>query len=78
MLAAELEAVRLEYNSVRLHAGIGYVTPDDEHEGRGEQIRKPRREGMRRARAERIAYRRQTPDKPDLTVVGSFSGQMLA
>jgi putative transposase len=61
MLAAELEKVRLEYNSVRLHAGIGYVTPDDEHEGRGDQIRKARHEGMRKARAERIAYRRSHP-----------------
>jgi putative transposase len=61
LLAAQLEAVRVEYNSVRLHAGIGYVTPDDEHEGRGEQLRKQRAEGMRRARAERIAYRRRHP-----------------
>jgi putative transposase len=61
LLATELEAVRLEYNTVRLHAGIGYVTPDDEHEGRGDQLRKQRTEGMRRARAERIAYRRRHP-----------------
>ena len=61
LLTAELEAVRLEYNTVRLHAGIGYVTPDDEHEGRGDQLRKQRVEGMRRARAERIAYRRRHP-----------------
>jgi putative transposase len=61
VLATELDKVRLEYNSVRLHAGIGYVTPDDEHEGRGDQIRKARHEGMRKARAERIAYRRSHP-----------------
>ena len=35
-LVIELERVRVEYNTVRLHAGIGYVTPDDEHEQRGE------------------------------------------
>lgn len=65
VLAAELELVRAEYNQVRLHAGIGYVTPNDEHEGRGDQIRKARREGLRRARAQRIAYRRQHPqDRP--------------
>lgn len=58
VLEAELEKVRVEYNTVRLHAGIGYVTPDDEHEGRGDQIRKARRDGLRRARAQRIAYRR--------------------
>ena len=61
VLATELEIVRAEYNTVRLHAGIGYVTPDDEHQGRGNQIRKARREGMRKARADRIAYRRQHP-----------------
>jgi putative transposase len=58
VLEAELEAARIEYNTVRLHAGIGYVTPDDEHEGRGPQTRKKRREGMHAARAARIAYRR--------------------
>lgn len=57
-LEAELELARAEYNRVRLHAGIGYVTPDDEHEGRGPQIRKARREGLRAAREARIAYRR--------------------
>lgn len=59
VLEAALEDVRIEYNTVRLHAGIGYVTPDDEHQGRGAQIRKARREGMRAARRARIAYRRQ-------------------
>ena len=65
VLEAELEARRLEYNTVRLHAGIGYVTPDDEHEGRGAAIRKKRREGLRAARQARIAYRRQqhNPDR---------------
>ena len=40
-LRAELADVRAQYNGVRLHAGIGYVTPNDEHEGRGEDIRRP-------------------------------------
>ncbi len=31
VLRAELEVVRHDYNMVRLHAGIGYVTPEDEH-----------------------------------------------
>jgi hypothetical protein len=43
------------HNTVRLHAGIGYVTPDDEHEGRGPTIR---RVGLMRARRQRIAYHR--------------------
>jgi putative transposase len=58
-LARELDAARTQYNSVRLHAGIGYVTPDDEHDGRGAQIRAARRRGLARARAARIAYHRQ-------------------
>jgi transposase InsO family protein len=57
-LARELDAVREQYNTTRLHAGIGHVTPTDEHEGRGEQIRRARRNGLRRARAARIAYHR--------------------
>ncbi len=55
VLEAVLEEVRVEYNTVRLHVGIGYVTRDDEHEQRREQIRKLRQEGLRAAR---IAYRR--------------------
>ncbi len=59
-LDAELDRVRDEYNTVRLHAAIGYVTPDDEHEGRGEAIRQARRAGITRACLNRIAYRRST------------------
>jgi putative transposase len=59
-LDAELDRVRPQYNGLRLHAGIGYVTPDDEHEGRGDQIRQNRRDGLTQARQNRIAYRRST------------------
>jgi putative transposase len=59
-LDIELERVRAEYNGVRLHASIGYVTPDDEHEGRGDAIRQARRDGLAKARLDRIAYRRST------------------
>jgi putative transposase len=59
-LARELDAVRDQYNNVRLHAGIGYVTPDDEHEGRGPAIRQARRAGLARAREQRLAYHRGT------------------
>jgi putative transposase len=52
---AELDRVRSEYNTVRLHAAIGYVTPDDEHEGRGDAIRQQRRDGLAQARENRIA-----------------------
>ena len=43
---------------MRLSAAIGYVTPCDEHEGRGDAIRHARRDGLARARADRIDYRR--------------------
>jgi putative transposase len=49
LLEAELVRVRTEYNSVRLHEAIGYVTPDDEHTGRGEAIRQAHRDGLERA-----------------------------
>jgi putative transposase len=58
VLDAELARVRREYNTIRLHASIGYVTPDDEHHGRGPRIRRARAAGMRRARAERIKENR--------------------
>ena len=64
VLRAELAYVRDEYNTKRLHAGIGYVTPDDEHEGRGPAIRQARRIGMRRARRLRIAHNRAQRQEP--------------
>ncbi|MGI8429073.1 MAG: integrase core domain-containing protein [Solirubrobacteraceae bacterium] len=57
-LDTELERIRGDYNTVRLHAGIGYVTPDDEHHGRGPSIRRARTAGMRQAQAERIKQNR--------------------
>ena len=64
-LEAEFELVRAQYNGVRLHAGIEYVTPNDEHEGRGDAIRTQRRDGLVRARENRIAYRRCTTTGDD-------------
>jgi putative transposase len=58
-LRAELDVVRSHYNGVRLHQGIGYVTPDDEHDGRGEAIRKARQAGLEQARLRRLAWHRQ-------------------
>jgi putative transposase len=60
---AELDRARSEYNGLRLHASIGYVTPDDEHEGRGDAIRQARRDGLAAARHNRIAYRRNTHEE---------------
>jgi putative transposase len=63
-LSVELDAIRADYNTVRLHAGIGYVTPEDEHTGRGPAIRNARRVGLARARRKRIAYHRQHKHNP--------------
>jgi transposase InsO family protein len=57
-LDSELARIRGQYNTVRLHAGIGYVTPDDEHHDRGPGIRRARQAGLTRARAERIKHNR--------------------
>jgi len=62
LLRAELDTIQVEYNSVRLHQGLGYVTPDDEHEGRGEAIRQARRDGMKTARQRRLAQHRSQRD----------------
>ena len=58
VLAAELDRVRVHYNSVRLHEAIGYVTPNDEHEGRGDAIRAARQDGTRIADEQRRAWHR--------------------
>jgi len=63
VLRLTLERVRREYNGVRLHAGIGYVTPNDEHEGRGPAIRAARKAGLEKARQARLAYHRQQRDQ---------------
>jgi hypothetical protein len=59
VLRAELALVRERYNGVRLHAGIGYVTPSNEHEGRGLAIRKARQAGLEQARLQRLAWHRE-------------------
>jgi putative transposase len=59
-LGRELDAARHQYNTIRLHAGLGYVTPTDEHEGRGPAIRRARQAGLALAREQRIAYHRDT------------------
>lgn len=64
LLETELVRVRTEYNSVRLHEAIGYVTPDDEHEGRGDAIRQARRDGLDRARQQRLDYHRNSRTNP--------------
>jgi len=41
-----MDRLRTHYNTVRLHEGIGYVTPHDKHHGRGKAIRAARRAGL--------------------------------
>ena len=65
VLEAELTRVRIEYNTVRLHAGIGYVTPGDEHRGRGPAIRRAREKGLREARQHRIEENRKRKNRDD-------------
>jgi len=57
-LRSELAVTRVHYNTIRLHAGVGYVTPEDEHQGRGETIRKARQAGLEQARLARLARHR--------------------
>jgi len=72
VLRAELADIQIEYNTRRLHSGIGYVTPDDEHTGRGPTIRQARRDGLTRAAHARLAYHRNhrnnqpNPEDPDV------------
>jgi putative transposase len=72
-IRAELAATRAHYNTVRLHQGIGYVCPNDEHEGRGEAIRKARQAGLETSRLRRLACHRkhrQTQPTQDPADVG--------
>ncbi|HYA50024.1 MAG TPA: DDE-type integrase/transposase/recombinase [Streptosporangiaceae bacterium] len=65
VLRTELEIIRQRYNGIRLHAGIGYVCPNDEHEGRGEAIRKAREAGLEQSRLRRLAWHRQHRHQQD-------------
>ena len=58
-LRNELAVVREHYNGVRLHEGLHYVTPNDEHEGRGDAIRKARQTGLEHSHQRRLAWHRQ-------------------
>ena len=62
-------------HTVRQHAGIGYVTPDDEHHGRGPAIRRARIAGLKRAHQARIEHNRSNaPGAPH--DMGSFPGRL--
>ncbi len=42
-----------EYNTVRLHSSLGYITPSDMLEGRSEQIKKERQQKLETAKEQR-------------------------
>jgi putative transposase len=42
------------YNAERLHQGIGFVTPQERHEGRDEQLREQRKRGLQLAKLVRF------------------------
>jgi transposase InsO family protein len=63
-LEAELDRLRSFYNTTRLHEGIGYVTPEDEHTGRGPALRAARRAGLDAAHHARVAFRRELRQDP--------------
>ncbi len=62
VLRAELDRIQVEYNTVRLHSSIGYVTPDDEHQGRGDAIHAARVHGLHATAQRRLAHHRQQPN----------------
>lgn len=47
------------YNTVRLHSAIGYITPRDRLEGRGDEIHRERDRKLEQARQQRRVRRRQ-------------------
>ena len=74
LLDTEPARIRIDYNEVRRHEALGYVTPDDEHHQRPEPIREARRQGLQRARTRRLDHnRRTTTNNPENTPrLGSF------
>jgi len=64
VLRAELGLRREHYNTVRLHAGIGYITPEQAHTRQGPRLWASRKTGLARARQQRLNYNRNNqPNK---------------
>jgi len=61
-----------EYSAVRLHSGLGYVTPPAQLEGRDQQIIAERRRKLAATRhAREAAHQQLCPPQPELqTPVG--------
>ena len=56
-----------EYNNERLHGGIGYVTPEQKHNGLAEKILEERRKKVEKARLSRLTVNRRKRVKKCLT-----------
>lgn len=56
VLRAELTIRRRHYNAIRLHARHRLRHPNQEHAGLGNAVRAARRDGLNRARQQRITY----------------------
>ena len=65
-LTDPLRAIRLAdefvvyYNEVRLHQGLGYVTPQEKHLGKDVQILAQRKEALKQARQNRLEWNRHS------------------
>jgi putative transposase len=62
----------------RLHEGIGYVTPNDEHEGRGPAIRAARTEGLQIADEQRRDWHHQQQQPANNQKLLSESTQQMS
>lgn len=58
-VAADLDAFVAHYNGERLHQGIGFVTPQERHEGLAPALIEARQRGMLDARAHRVMINRK-------------------
>ena len=56
-----------EYNTEKLHGGIGYVTPEQKHNGLAEKILEERRKKKKKARIKRLTANRIKYTKSCLT-----------
>ena len=63
VLESELNRLQVHYNTIRLHEGVGYVTPEDEHYGRGEAIGAARRAGLANAQGYSNCHTTKNPER---------------
>lgn len=64
-LISDADAFVIYYNEERLHMGIGFVTPAEQHDGRAAAIIAARRVGMEQARERRLKINRGCSEGSD-------------